>query len=161
MYVILDIMSCVDYYRCMIPWLPVSSVPDGYSPSETGAARPAFARYQRNLRIAFGVTVLSLVISWQVPTDLNWARVCVWLIYFAGLASVPITLVRYVATWDELQQRIFISAAAGAFLLTVVLLLLNAVLPKMGVRPIGAMELGIVPFAIFFVCHFIARKHYS
>jgi hypothetical protein len=146
----------------MIPWLPGSYVSElDYSPSQTGSTQPALARCQRNFRIAIGAVFLIVILNAKLPAAPHWLHVCLWLAYFVAFASVPITLVRYVATWDELQQRIFVSAAAGAFLITALILMFNVILPKMGFDPLSPIVLGTVPVFAFVICHFVARKRYS
>jgi hypothetical protein len=133
----------------------------GYEAARTGAAPEEVARYRRNWAMSIAFVIVTLLAAQQFGDAARWLGISLWLLYFAALCCVVLTMVRYVAAWDELQQRIFIIAAANAFVVTVVALMLNLILPKIGVPVLNPPELVVIPAAAFFVFNLIARKQIS
>jgi hypothetical protein len=142
-------------------WFFLQQRAGGYAATETGASPAQAARYNRNFRISVAGVAVSLLAAQQFGGGARWLGISLWMLYFAALSFMLLTLVRYVATWDELQQRIFMASAANAFVFTVIALMLNVVLPKIGLPVLNPFELLIIPAAAFLISNLIARKQFS
>jgi hypothetical protein len=142
-------------------WLTDHNNTLNVTPAETGSTSEAYARYRRDYRLSWLLVVAPFVAMPVLASLPAWIRPALYFLEFAGICTMGLAYIRYVSTWDELQQRLLIGAAAAALALTIVALVFNMILKKLAFPSLDAGPLALVPLVAFFICNVIARMRYA
>ena len=138
------------------PW---TKVPWGL---DRGVSDAEFERYRKayfNSMIAFMAAVMILaVVSEHLPHAFQYAAV---LVPFAISIWFVVSLIRYVAHWDELQRRIMAESGAAATVCGLALLFTYGYVEDFGL-PHLSLRYIILLFAVLWAIALpIVRKHYE
>lgn len=153
------------YYPGMMDWLTrgfLSLQNPESAPEAYGSTEAATARYRRLLRFGvIGIFVSVVAATEHSPMLPHWFGAAMWIVYALAMLSVFAAVIQWVRTWDELQQRIFISSAANAFVFTLFVILLNLVLQNIGVPQLSYLNLSLLSVVAFAISWAVLRRSYE
>ncbi len=144
-------------------WLLQRYVRQQTGVDDTGAPPEATARYRKEMRSAFLLWVGLLVAAETIRNFFRnwpWHQLEAMLTVLASILALAAT-VRYTATWDELQRRIFVESGAFAALGAGIFLLDAAFLKQRGSTPLSpTVELAVLA-ALWSIAWVFVRRRYQ
>ncbi|MHB8357115.1 MAG: hypothetical protein ACYDDQ_10565 [Vulcanimicrobiaceae bacterium] len=144
-------------------WLLQRYVRQQTGVDDTGAPPEATARYRKEMRSAFLLLFVLFVAGESIrifPPNWPWHQLEAMPEILASILALAAT-VRYTATWDELQRRIFVESGAFAALGAGIFLLDAAFLKRRGSTPISpTVELAVL-VALWGIAWIFVRRRYQ
>jgi hypothetical protein len=136
------------------------------NPGETtasayGSTEAATAKLRRIVQVSALASLLAVVAATGLPELPHWFRAAMWIVDILAVLALFAGTVRWIRTWDELQQRIFISSAANAFVFTLFAMFVNVVLPKIGVPQLNDLILCLLALVAFATSWVVLRRSYE
>ncbi|HTX58043.1 MAG TPA: hypothetical protein VMH02_00100 [Verrucomicrobiae bacterium] len=147
-------------YLQFVDFMYVRRRSSGETPEDTGSTPEEFARYRR-LSMWFGWATLAAALAATAFANGTWPRSSLFGLLFVSMVGWFASYARYVSTWDELQQRIVVGAAANAFVVTGMALLLDWLLERQHLPSLGAFRTLLVAAIAYAVFRFILRRRYA
>ncbi|MHB1551919.1 MAG: hypothetical protein ACYCX6_12100 [Vulcanimicrobiaceae bacterium] len=144
-------------------WLLQRYVRQQTGVDDTGAPPEATARYRKEMRSAFLLLFVLFVAGESIrifSPNWPWHQLEAMPEILASILALA-AMVRYTATWDELQRRIFVESGAFAALGAGIFLLDAAFLKRRGSTPISpTVELAVL-VALWGIAWIFVRRRYQ